>query len=81
MSSTNNKYRLIVTLDPPVWEALVRHVLDLNLQSENGSIARTKVINQILAQHFGVGAGGPVPMKTAPQKAAVPARKLRARSA
>jgi len=85
MASTNNKYRLIVTLEPPVWEALMRHVFDLNLRSENGSVARTRVINQILAQHFrvgGDGAGGPMPVKAAPQKAAAAGRKaLRARSA
>jgi hypothetical protein len=81
MASINNKYRLIVTLEPPVWEALMRHVFDLNLRSENGSVARTRVINQILAQHFGIGEG-PLPVKASPQKAAAPRTKaLRARSA
>lgn len=75
MSSAINKYRLIVTLDPRVWEALMHHVLDLNLRSETGTVARTKAINRILAQHFGISDGS-VPLK-APQKAVAPRTKLR----
>lgn len=75
--SSSNKYRIGVTLDPPVWEALVRHVFDLNLKSDKRIVSKTEVVNEIVGRHFGIAEGSDLLLlKAAPQKAGAP-RKLR----
>jgi hypothetical protein len=72
---STHKYRVIVTFDPQVWAELMRHHLELNLQSENGAITKSATVNRIVGEHLHVAGADALPLKAAPQRA--PRSRLR----